>query len=159
MICKKSHLKLSCLLFVSLCSPIQAETSWTEEIARGLCYGYFGMETTKIRYHHSSISKNLPIFIVGSMMMDEFVLDKYFTESDRNLLGKERFSINTMSILYGFAAGKVGEVIDMLTEKEDGFSTKSHIFRDTFGFIEGITGSLHAKYRLKEKLKNKQDDK
>jgi len=92
---KKSLLALTCVLFISLCSPIRAKTTNKERFVRALNYGFLHQ---------------------FSFLTDEFIVDKYFSESDRNLLGKERFLVNTIALGGALAGVLVSGILSFFFE-------------------------------------------
>ena len=112
---KKSLLTLTCVFFISLCSPIRAEMPWQEYFVRGVNYGFCGCmpylisNIIKKDLSNSSVGiffnfkfndelRSVPERIVlgGTgvcchKLVNKLVVDKLFSESYIRKLGNKRF--------------------------------------------------------------------
>ena len=127
---KKSLLTFTCVLFVSLCSPIKAETTNKERFVRAFNYGF------------------LPQF---SFLTDEFIVDKCFPESDRNLLGKKRFLVNGVALGGAIAGVIVGGIASYFFNNNDENFNNYMYIGSVFG---GAACGLYAGYFLEKRVKN-----
>ena len=103
---KKSLIVFSYVLFVSLCSPIRTETTKTEHIVRAIGYGFWGIMTSGLNYEDKDRSVGLAC--IPGMFATNAVIDSYYPESNRVLIGLEKRGCIGLA---AYSGGKAGSLL------------------------------------------------
>ncbi len=154
---KKSLLTFTCIFFVSLYSPIRAETTNKERLFRALNYAYWGGSVVTVFKNDEPLKCKLQkdellriiaraITATGISLLADEGMDKYiFTESDRHQLGNERFLVN---LAVGGAAIVCGFLGSLFDDKD------SKMFAVLGCSVGGAVGGLSFSYFLEQRVKN-----